>query len=56
MVRDLLINQLNQELIAAAQMAYLAGISKNPSLRKQLLEFAKAIANGDKSSWENRRF
>ena len=41
MIKNLLIKQLNQELLAAAQMAYVAGIVKNSNLREHLLKFAK---------------
>ena len=41
MIHKLLFKQLNQELIAAAQLSYLAGIIKNPEIKALLLEFAK---------------
>jgi rubrerythrin len=41
MVKELLMRQLNQELMAAAQLAYFAGVVKTPSLKVSFLEFAK---------------
>ncbi len=38
--KELLIRILNQELQAAAQMSYLAGIIEQPSLREHFLNFA----------------
>ncbi len=40
MMKKLLIRQLNQELLAAAQIAYFAGVVRSPSLREHFLEFA----------------
>ena len=44
-MKELLIRQLNQELLAAAQMAYFAGVVSTPSLREHFLDFAHEELN-----------
>ena len=41
MIKELLLKQLGLELKAASQMAFVAGFTKDPSLRKAFLKFAK---------------
>ena len=41
MIENLLLKQLEQELLAAAQMSYFAGTVKDLTLRELFLQFAK---------------